>query len=59
MRLDDETRIVDEDTETSLLNKLFSLELMNDKGMMVPISEVVEVKSADSSPTIFRKNLKK
>lgn len=58
LRLDDETRVVEEDTETSLLNKLFSLELMNDKGMMVPISEVVEVKSADSSPTIFRKNLK-
>ena len=58
LRLNDETRIVEEDTEASLLNKLFSLELMNDKGMMVPISEVVEIKSADSSPTIFRKNLK-
>lgn len=58
LRLNDETRVVEEDTEASLLNKLFSLELMNDKGMMVPISEVVEIKSADSSPTIFRKNLK-
>jgi len=26
--------------------------------MMVPISEVVEIRSSDSSPTIFRKNLK-
>jgi len=58
LRLNDETRVVEEDTEASLLNKLFSLELMNNKGMMVPISEVVEIKSADSSPTIFRKNLK-
>ncbi len=58
LRLNDETRQVEEDTAASLLNKLISLELMNDKGMMVPISEVVEIKSADSSPTIFRKNLK-
>ena len=58
LRLNDETRVVEEDTEASLLNKLFSLELMNDKGMMVPISEVVEIRSSDSSPTIFRKNLK-
>ena len=58
LRLNDETRIVEEGTEASLMNKLFSLELMNDKGMMVPISEVVEIKSVDSSPTIFRKNLK-
>ena len=58
LRLNDETRHVEADTESSLLSKLVSLELMNDKGMMVPISEVVQIKSADSSPTIFRKNLK-
>ncbi|WP_373029772.1 efflux RND transporter permease subunit, partial [Sulfurovum sp.] len=58
LRLNDETRVVEKGTEASLMNKLFSLELMNDKGMMVPISEVVEIKSSDSSPTIFRKNLK-
>jgi hypothetical protein len=58
LRLNDETRHVEDDTESSLLSKLVSLELMNDKGMMVPISEVVTIKSADSSPTIFRKNLK-
>ncbi|MBT8348982.1 MAG: efflux RND transporter permease subunit [Sulfurovum sp.] len=58
LRLNEETRHVEADTESSLLSKLVSLELMNDKGMMVPISEVVEIKSAKSSPTIFRKNLK-
>ena len=58
LRLNNETRHVEADTKTSLLSKLVSLELMNDKGMMVPISEVVNIKSADSSPTIFRKNLK-
>ncbi len=58
LRLNDETRIVEGVSENSLLSKLVSLELMNDKGMMVPISEVVDIRSADSSPTIFRKNLK-
>jgi multidrug efflux pump subunit AcrB len=58
VRLNDKTRHVGEDTEASLLNKLVSLELMNEKGMMVPISEVLSIESADSNPTIFRKNLK-
>jgi len=58
LRLDDETRLVEFDTETALLNKLSSLKLMNKRGMMVPLSEVVEIKSTPSSPTIFRKNLK-
>jgi hypothetical protein len=58
LRLNDETRHVEADTKESLHSKLVSLELMNDKGMMVPISEVVEIKASNSSPTIFRKNLK-
>ncbi len=58
LRLDDETRLVEFDTETALLNKLSSLKLMNKRGMMVPLSEVIQVRSAASSPTIFRKNLK-
>jgi multidrug efflux pump subunit AcrB len=58
LRLDDETRLVEFDTETALLNKLSSLKLMNKRGMMVPLSEVIKIKSTPSSPTIFRKNLK-
>jgi len=58
LRLDDETRLVEFDTETALLNKLSSLKLMNQRGMMVPLSEVVKIRSTNSSPTIFRKNLK-
>jgi len=58
LRLDDETRMVEFDTQSALLNKLSSLKLMNQKGMMVPLSEVVKIRSIDSSPTIFRKNLK-
>lgn len=58
LRLDDETRNIEFDTKNSLLNKLSSLKLMNMKGMMVPLSEVLEVRAISSSPTIFRKNLK-
>ena len=58
LRLDNETRIVEFDTEAALLDKLSSLKLMNQKGMMVPLSEVIKIKSVQSSPAIFRKNLK-
>ena len=58
LRLDDATRNIEFDTESALLNKLSSLKLMNVRGMMVPLSEVVKIRQANSSPTIFRKNLK-
>ncbi|MEA3419446.1 MAG: efflux RND transporter permease subunit [Campylobacterota bacterium] len=58
VRLNDQTRMVEFDSEASLLNKLSSLKLMNRMGMMVPLSEIITIKSSQSSPTIFRKNLK-
>ena len=58
VRLNDKTRHVDENIKPALENKLVSLELMNNIGMMVPVSEVVTIQSANSNPTIFRKNLK-
>lgn len=58
LRLDDATRIVEGNSITVFRDKLLSLNLMNDKGMMVPISEVVEIRPIQSSPMIFRKNLK-
>ena len=58
LRLDDKTRMVKFDTKDALLNKLSSLKLMNMRGMMVPLSEVIKLNSVTSSPTIFRKNLK-
>jgi multidrug efflux pump subunit AcrB len=59
VRLNDKTRHVADNTKSALENKLVSLELMNSSGMMVPVSEVVNIQSADSQPSIFRKNLKK
>ena len=58
VRLDEETREFKRGDKDSLLTKLDSLELMNHRGQMVPVTEVVEVVSSDSDPTIFRKNLK-
>ncbi|MEA2048203.1 MAG: efflux RND transporter permease subunit [Campylobacterota bacterium] len=58
LRLDDKTRMVKGSSQSAFLDKLVSLNLMNDKGMMVPISEVVELRAIESSPMIFRKNLK-
>ena len=58
MRLNEETRMVEFDSAESLLDKLSSLKLMNRMGMMVPLNEIITIKTAQSSPTIFRKNLK-
>ena len=58
VRLDDNTREFKRGDKDSLLTKLDSLELMNKRGQMVPLTEVVEIIASDSDPTIFRKNLK-
>ena len=58
LRLNEETRTISYDNKDTLLSKLSSLKLMNQKGMMVSLSEIVTVTPAPSSPTIFRKNLK-
>jgi multidrug efflux pump subunit AcrB len=58
LRLDEQTRTIPFNSKDALLTKLSSLKLMNKKGMMVSLSEVVTIESTDSSPTIFRKNLK-
>ncbi|MEA3456659.1 MAG: efflux RND transporter permease subunit [Campylobacterota bacterium] len=58
MRLNEETRMVEFDSKESLLDKLSSLKLMNKRGMMVPLNEIISIKVTPSSPTIYRKNLK-
>jgi len=58
VRLNDETREFKRGDKDSLLTKLDSLELMNSRGQMVPVTEVVDIVTTDSNPTIFRKNLK-
>ena len=58
VRLNDKTREFTRGDKDSLLSKLYSLELMNNRGVMIPIPEVVSIVSSDSHPGIFRKNLK-
>ena len=58
LRLDDATRTIAFNSKDALLTKLSSLKLMNQRGMMVSLSEIITIESVDSSPTIFRKNLK-
>jgi len=42
-----------------LRNKLASLKLMNRAGLLVPMTEVVEIREAPSHPTIMTKNLRR
>lgn len=44
---------------SSIKNKLSSLMLMNKMGMMVPITELIEIRAKKSNPMILSKNLHK
>ncbi len=55
--LDRNTKRFADRSEVALLSKLNTLNLMNRKGMMVPLSEVVRIKKAHSNPSIMQKDL--
>ncbi len=55
--LEEDSQKIYDNTAESLRAKLSSLNLMNQKGMMIPLTEVVEIKAVDSTPTIMHKNL--
>jgi len=55
--LDDESKYINESNEEALVSKLSSLNLMNTRGMMVPLSEVVTVRAVKSNPMIMHKDL--
>ena len=59
LRLSDETRRFDDKSLEAVKSKLASFELMNQKGMMVPLMEVVDIVEAKNEPTIMHKNLKR
>lgn len=56
--LSDETRLMQDDSLTSLKNKLSEMRLVNQKGMLVPLIELVQVRESVNNPMIFSKNLK-
>jgi len=56
--LSKDSKTLDSNTKASLKAKLSSLSLMNKKGMMIPLTEVVNIKEAPSNPMIYHKDLK-
>jgi multidrug efflux pump subunit AcrB len=58
VRLTQESRTVEVDSKEGLMMKLSSLKLMNQRGVLVPVKEVVSINKVISSPMISRKNLK-
>ena len=59
VRLSDKTRRLASHSMHALETKLASLKLMNKKGMLVPINEVVTVKEIDAPPTLMQKDLRR
>jgi multidrug efflux pump subunit AcrB len=59
LRLDDGSGRFKKDSLANVKFKLSSFELMNQKGFMVPLGEVVDIKKANNEPTIMHKNLKR
>ncbi len=57
--LSDKTKRLENSSLDSLETKILSLRLMNQKGMLVPLSELVTVKAVDNSPMIFSKDLRR
>jgi len=55
--LSKKTKRLNDRSESALRNKLSSLNLMNKKGMMVPLTEVVHIKKVKSNPMIMHKDL--
>ena len=55
--LDKESKKLSSSKENALRSKLSSLNLMNQKGMMVPLNEVVMLRKVKSNPMIMHKDL--
>lgn len=57
--LSDETKLLKSNTKDAIRSKLSSLSLMNQMGLMIPLTEVVDIVQVNSTPTIMHKNLKR
>ncbi len=57
--LSDKSKRLNGSSEEALRSKLTSLNLMNQKGMMVPLAEVVDIKKVKSEPMIMHKDLER
>ncbi|KIM03904.1 MAG: multidrug transporter AcrB [Sulfurovum sp. FS06-10] len=57
--LSDDTKRLTNGSEDAIRSKLASLNLMNMQGMMVPLTEIVEIKKIKSTPMIMHKDLER
>ncbi len=57
--LSDKTKRLSDNSKDAIRSKLTSLNLMNQRGMMVPLTEVVDIKKVKSEPMIMHKDLKR
>lgn len=57
--LSNETKRLSNSSDNAIRSKLASLNLMNMQGMMVPLTEIVEIQKVKSTPMIMHKNLKR
>jgi multidrug efflux pump subunit AcrB len=57
--LSDKTKRLSEHSDEAIRSKLASLNLMNRKGELVPLTEIVTIVKVKSTPTIMHKNLKR
>lgn len=55
--LSKETKKLSNNQKETLLNKLTEIKLLNSQGMMVPLSELIEIKDATNTKKIVSKNL--
>ena len=58
VQLSEESQKIEKNNIEYLQNKLSSLYLMNKKGAMVPLTEVVKIVESQSNPMIYHKDLK-
>ena len=57
--LSDKTKRLKDDSYDAIRSKLTSLTLMNQQGLMIPLTEVVKIIKVNSHPTIMHKDLKR
>ncbi len=57
--LSNDTKRLHEHSDDAIRSKLASLNLMNQMGMMVPLTEIVTIVPIKSTPTIMHKNLRR
>jgi multidrug efflux pump subunit AcrB len=56
--LSEESKMIEKSTLPSITSKLSTLKLMNKKGDMIALNEVVSIKESHSNPMLMSKNLK-